>query len=72
MNITSKPNENQLESVDLTISVTMPIACWNVVAEALMKGKGGYYGPAYNLHQAIEETVENYRARYSKDFTATK
>ena len=41
-------DKEQMESVDLTIEITMPVANWRVVKNAIEKGKDGYYGPAWD------------------------
>lgn len=61
MKVIAFADQKQLESVDLSMKITMNMAQWRVVGEALKKGKDGYYGAAQHLLDAIDTAVDNFQ-----------
>ena len=56
-------DKEQMESVDLTIEITMPVANWRVVKNAIEKGKDGYYGPAWDVMKTITDAINRQTER---------
>lgn len=62
----------QIEQLELTVTVVLPLAHWKRIAQALAESKEGHYGPVAELHRAIGAVITNVGKRIADDVIETK
>lgn len=73
MKITSSPDQKQIECVDITMTITMPLEHWKVVAKSLSVGTArSFHVTSDRFLDSIMEAIQNYEKSITNEFTVEK